>query len=180
MSRLFLPLVMLVAAIGIFAFLTRPLLAQITELRSEKVRLEIGLDNARKLKEVRDDLIQISRDFATADLERLDKMLPDNVDNVRLIIDINNLARGSGMSIRNIRIKVDEQTGGREVIAESGQKRGAVTLTFSVSGPYSNFADFLGRLARSLRLVDVTGVSFVSNDRNFYDYNVELQTYWLK
>lgn len=180
MNRLLFPLILLVVAASVFGFFTRPLLAEIAGLRAEKLRLETGLDNARQLKEVRDELIKTSREFATAHLERLDKMLSDNVDNVRLIIDINNLARGSGMSIRNIKIKTDERTEGKEVIADSGQKRGAVTLTFSVSGPYTNFADFLGRLAQSLRLVDVTGVSFTSNDKNFYDYNVEIQTYWLK
>lgn len=171
---------MIIAAGAVFFLLTRPLLADINMLREEKARLEEGLANARKLKEVRDGLIKISNDFPASDLDRLNKMLPDNVDNVKLIIDINNIARASGMSIRNVKIKTEEGQSGREVIADSGQKRGAVTLGFSVSGAYSNFGDFLQRLARSLRLVDVMSVSFGSNERNFYDYNVELQTYWLK
>lgn len=180
MSRLLFPFIMLIAAIGLFAFFTRPLLTEIGELRVEQSRLQVGLDNAKKLKSVRDDLIKSSREFSATDVERLNKMVPDNVDNVRLIIDINNLARASSMSIRNIKIKTDEGTTGKDVIAESGQKKGAVTLAFSVSGPYNNFQNFLDRLATSLRLVDVTAVSFASNDKNFYDYNVELQTYWLK
>lgn len=171
---------MIVAAAAMFFFLTKPLLADINTLRAEKIRLEEGLANARKLKEVRDNLIKTSNDFLASDLDRLNKMLPDNVDNVKLIIDINNIARASGMSIRNVKIKTEEGQSGKEVIAESGQKKGAVTLGFSVSGAYSNFEDFLNRLARSLRLVDVTSVSFSSNEKNFYDYNVEIQTYWLK
>lgn len=180
MSRFIFPLILLAAAVSLFAFFTRPLIAQIGELRIEKTRLEVGLENAKKLKQVRDGLIATSREFPASDLERLNKMLPDNVDNVRLIIDINNLARGSSMSIRNIDIKVDEGETGKDVITKGSQKQGAVTLAFSVSGPYNNFQDFLNRLAQSLRLVDVTALNFASNDKNFYDYDVELQTYWLK
>lgn len=180
MTRLILPLAIIVAAGSVFFLLTKPLLADISLLRLEKARLEQGLENARKLKEVRDNLIQVSNNFLRQDLDRLGKMLPDNVDNVKLIIDINNLARAAGMSIRNIRIKTEEGQSGKEVIAESSQKSGSVTLGFSVSGPYANFSDFLGRLARSLRLVDVTSASFSSNDKNFYDYSVEVKTYWLK
>lgn len=180
MSRFIFPIFAVAIAVSAFFFLTKPLLADVAELRTEKLRLETGLENARKLKEVRDGLLKTARDFPKEDLDRLTKMLPDNVDNVRLIIDINSLARSAGMSIRSVKIKTDENTSGTEVIAESGEKRGAVTLSFAVSGPYSNFQDFVGRLARSLRLVDVTSMSFGSNEKNFYDYNVEIQTYWLK
>lgn len=180
MTRLLLPLVLVVAAGVIFYTLAQPVLQQIGELRTEAARLELGLTNARELKRVRGALLKTSNDFSESDLDRLNKMLPDNVDNVRLIIDINNLARGSGMTIRNVKIKTEEGATGQEVIAESGQKKGAVTLSFAVSGSYANFEDFLSRLARSLRLVDVVAVSFSGNERNFYDYNVEIQTYWLK
>lgn len=180
MSRFLFPIVMLVAAGAIFFLLTKPLLAELATLRAEKVRLETGLANARQLKEVRDGLLKTAQGFAKDDLDRLVKMLPDNVDNVKLIIDMNNLARGSGMNIRSAKIKTNEGASGKDVIAESGQKKGAVTLSFGVSGPYSNFQDFLGRLAKSLRLVDVTAISFGSNEKNFYDYSVDIQTYWLK
>ena len=180
MSRLLLPIAMLVAAGAILLTLTKPLLSEVTTLRAEKARLEAGLANATQLKEVRDGLLQKAHDFPKEDLDRLVKMLPDNVDNVKLIIDMNNLARGSGMNIRSVKIKTDDGTSGKDVIAESGQKKGAVTLSFGVSGPYNNFQDFLGRLAKSLRLVDVTAISFGSNEKNFYDYGVDIQTYWLK
>ena len=85
------------------------------------------------------------------------------------------------MTIRNLRIKADEEKGEASVI-EGGERmnKGAVTLGFSVSGSYENLQAFLADLAKSLRLVDVTSVTFSSNDRNVYDYNIELQTYWLK
>lgn len=180
MSRFFLPIIMICGAGAIFYFFTKPLLAEISDLRLEKSRLEQGLDNARQLKAVRDELLKTAHSFPKGDIDRLSKMLPDNVDNVRLIIDMNNLARGAGMNIRSVKIKTDEGVSSKDVIADSGQKKGAVTLSFAVSGPYTNFQDFLSRLARSLRLVDVTSVSFGSNEKNFYDYNIEIQTYWLK
>ena len=57
MKNFLLPLLVLIAAVAIFFTLSRPLLADISGLRLEKARLETGLDNARKLQEVRDELI---------------------------------------------------------------------------------------------------------------------------
>ncbi|MEA1929886.1 MAG: type 4a pilus biogenesis protein PilO [Patescibacteria group bacterium] len=181
MIRLLLPLIMIGLAGLIFFQFSDPLLAEIDELKVEKATLNEGLDNAKELRLVLDQLLETYNNFNPNDVDRLDKFLPNNVDNVRLIIDINNIARPYNMNIRNLRIKADEERGEASVI-EGGStlNKGAVVLGFSVSGSYSNFQAFLDDLARSLRLVDSVSVSFSSNERNFYNYNVEIQTYWLR
>ncbi len=181
MFRLLFPLVLVAAAGLIFFKFTDPILVQVDELKAEKAKLNEGLENAKELRRVLQDLLDTYNSFGQGDIDRLTKFLPDNVDNVRLIIDINNIARPYNMTIRNLRIKADEDKGEASVI-EGGERmnKGAVTLGFSVSGSYDNLQAFLDDLARSLRLVDVTSITFSSNDKNLYDYNIEIQTYWLK
>ena len=181
MMRLFLPIIVIVAAGLVFFKLTDPMLAKVDELKVEKAKLDEGLKNARELRTVLDALLATRNSFNQSDLDRLGKFLPDNVDNVRLIIDINNIARPYNMTIRNLRIKADEDKGEASVI-EGGERlnKGAVTLGFSVSGSYENIQPFLEDLAKSLRLVDISAVTFSSNEKNLYDYSVEIQTYWLK
>ena len=53
-------------------------------------------------------------------------------------------------------------------------------MSFKVSAPYENFVKFMKDLEQSLRIVDVTALSFKANANNIYDYSVSIKTYWLK
>lgn len=180
MTRFLLPLLIIAIAIGGFLKFTDPVFEQIKTLQAEKDTLNRALSNAKKLREAQDKLLAEFRSIPADDLERLNKLVPDNVDNVRLIIDINNIAKPYGMAIRNIQIKTEEGKAENTVIEGGAEKQGAVRLGFSVTGSYNNFKSFVADLAKSLRLVDVTASGFSSGDKEVYDYNVEIQTYWLK
>lgn len=180
MTRLVLPLLFLAAAGLVFFQLTQPLIDQIDLLRAEKEQINIGLGNIKKLRDVQDKLLENRRSFSGNDLRRLNKFLPDVNDNVRFIIELNNIARAYNMMVKNIRIRTGEAGGQPEAGALAGQRLGTVTLGFSVSGPYGNFQSFLADLSRSLRLIDASLVSFASNEEGIYDYTLEVETYWLK
>ncbi|MBI2099814.1 MAG: type 4a pilus biogenesis protein PilO [Candidatus Vogelbacteria bacterium] len=181
MTRFLLPLVIVAAAGVIFFHFTDPVLKQIKELEARKVVLLAGLANADKLDQVKDELLAARNSFSDTDLEKLHRMLPDNVDNVRLIIDLSNIARPHNMNVRNIRIKTEEGKQESDVIeGNEKMKKGSVVLSFTVSGPYLNFQSFMNDVAKSRRLLDVEGFSFSSNDKEAYDYNVEVRTYWLQ
>lgn len=191
MIRLILPLLFIAAAIGGFLKFTQPMLAKIDALNVEKSQLNQALDNAKQLRETQDSLLATFRNIDPGDLDKLNKFLPDSIDNVRLIIDINNIARRSGMSIKGIKIKTDVGKEENSIINSADAGAGgtqALTLGFSVTGPYTNFQSFLSDLARSLRLTDVQATGFSSGQGqdvsgkpvDLYTYNVEIQTYWLK
>jgi len=181
MIRFILPLLLIVVAVvGYFKF-TTPILATIDTLRVERATLNTALDNAKKLRRVQESLLADYRELPPADLGRLDKFLPDNVDNVRLIIDINNIALKSGMKIKNIRIKTEEGKSEASIIEGGVTELGTVSFGFSVAGPYTNFQSFMIDLAKSLRLVDVDVVGLATPaEGDNYTYSVEIKTYWLK
>jgi Tfp pilus assembly protein PilO len=186
MIRFFLPLLLIAAAVGGYLKFTTPVLSQIDELRLEREKLNVALDNAKKLRQAQDALLASYREIPESDLARLAKFLPDNVDNVRLIIDINNIAKQSGMSIKDLRIKTAEGQSESSVIDRQTSagvlERGEVGLGFSVTGPYLNFQSFLRDLSRSLRLVDIEVAGFQATTElsDVYTYSVDIKTYWLK
>lgn len=191
MIRLILPLILAFAAIGGFLKFTQPTLGEIDGLRAEKAELNQALDNAKQLRETQDALLATFRNIDPADLDKLNKFLPDSIDNVRLIIDINGIARRSGMSIKDIKIKTEEGQEESSVIDANHAAAGGtqvVTLGFSVTGSYAHFQSFLSDLARSLRLTDVQAAGFKSGTikdetgqpLDIYTYSVEIGTYWLK
>ena len=158
----------------LFFGFSSPVLDDIKKLRADQAVIQGALDNAKELQGVRDNLLTKKRQISETDSTKIVKMLPDRVDNVRLIIDIDNIASRYGMSLRNVRINTDGVSEGLNKKYES------VTLSFAVQGSYQTFRQFIADLEKSLRIVDVTNVSFTSGDKDLYDFNIELQTYWIK
>lgn len=188
MNYFLLPLIYVALAVGLFYGFTRDLLTQVAERRAEKAELVAALDRAAELRVEAERLRNEYYSFTEEERARLAKMIPDNVDNVRLIIDINNIATRYGMVVKDAKIKTTEPASGKGtdptvklIENPSGQiGQGAVTITFTVTGQYDVFRQFLGDLASSLRLVDIKKLSFKATDQDNYQYSIELTTYWLK
>jgi len=178
MMKLILPLILLVASAGLFFGFADPSYSKVKESKKEESLFNAALDNSKKLQQMRDDLLSQYNSFPTADLERLEKILPNHVDNVRLVRDIDGIAIRYGMSLRSVSVELADDSSGE--ISADVEEYGSVILTFTVTGPYQTFIRFLEDLEKSLRIVDVVGISFSSSEKDLYEYNVSVQTYWLK
>ncbi|MEK7192734.1 MAG: hypothetical protein AAB682_01220, partial [Patescibacteria group bacterium] len=86
---------------------------------------------------------------------------------------VDNIAARYGMQLKNVHFKT-------EGTIPEGKDYGTVTFGFSVQGSYSTLKTFLADLERSLRLVDLTSLSFNSGEKDLYEYTIELTTYWSK
>lgn len=192
--------ILIVAGLGLSFGYTYPLFAGTTgaesfsdksvqELRLDQVRFNEALDRAREIEDIRTGLLTKYNSISEEDRKKIVKLLPDHIDSVRLIIDINNIAEAYGMSLNNIKLADDEkeQTVRRDdvgIIDISAQKEYSTkVLDFSLNGPYGNFIAFLKDTERSLRLVDIIQVDIDTSDNESesgtYDYNVSLKTYYL-
>jgi len=121
--------------------------------------------------------------FAAADLARLDEFLPDHVDNIQLIIDVNGIAKKNGMAIKNVKVSTGSQNDDpatAKKIATLDPRLGAMILSFSVTGTYDAYKKLIADLAASLRIIDISSVAFATEDKGIYTYNLSLKTYWLK
>ena len=111
---------------------------------------------------MRDRLLTKYNAFSPDDLLRLKKLLPDHVDNVRLILDIDHIASKYGMRIKNVVVGAkDERPEG--VIGPDVTPYQSVSLSFSIATSYNNLKEFIKDLEKSLRIVDVTDISLASS-----------------
>ncbi len=156
-----------------------PTYAKIRDLAEQQAEFDDALDRSKELINVRDELISRRNTFTENDRRRLDVMLPNNVDNVRLIMDIDSIAARYGMSIQGVSVS-EAGTRSDEGIGPDGSAIGSIELRFSVSTEYEDFIAFLEDLERSLRLVDVHSISFTSGVADFNNYAVGIRTYWLR
>lgn len=166
--------ILIILGVALFMVYTDPTYENIKVLRAEEKQFDDAIEKSMELIDIRNSLLGKYNGFSKADLDRVEKLLPDNIDNVRLILDLDGIARSHGVALRNVEVGQTATTDGQ------ADPLGHVTLTFSVSSPYNTFQEFLQDLESSLRLVDVKTISFeAGDDGDVYTYNVILETYWL-
>lgn len=190
MFRFIFPIVLVVAAIGLFVVFTNPSYKEIGTLRIQQAAYNQALNNSQELLKVRNDLTNKYNNLPDVDRDHIQKLMPNTVDNIRLIIDIQNVALSHGMDPKDIKYDAragasgtaNQQAGTPQQLAAAQKDFGTFELEFSVTGPYSNFLGFVSDLEQSLRLVDIESVTFQSADTGSANmkYVVRIKTYWLK
>lgn len=180
--RLFLPIILVVAAIGLFVVYTNPTYQGTKALTTQVNAYNDALNKSQELRKVRDNLLSKRNTFSADDMQKLKEILPDNVDNIRLIIDINNIASRHGLSLGGVNLG-DIAGGGasKNVLAgSSGGPVGTVDVGFSVTTTYDGMLSFLGDLEHSLRIVDVEKISFGTGSSDQNAFIIGIRTYWLR
>lgn len=205
MMRFIMPIVLIAIAISLFFVFTNPLYNDVSLLRAEVASYNEALDNSKALENERDKLTAKYNAIDPNNLTKIEKLLPQNVDNIRLILEIEQIAKPYGMVLKDVKYNTDEkdgttQAGGGDAVIQPGRlpkdvskNYGAFDLEFSITGTYNDFVNFTKDLENNLRIVDVVSVTFTSDSLNVssdpskkvvgpdvYKYNIKIRTYWLK
>ncbi len=197
MNRNITATILIVLAAGIYFTVTQNMLTEAKAVQKVNAQYSAAIDSADQLIKVRDQVLKNYNNLSIDDKDRLNKMLPNTVDNIRLIIDLNSVALKHGFSLRNIKAIASGagQKGGTASVSTpsvmpnsvmNGQNTIAtpvldtVTVSFSVSAPYLQFISFMQDLEADLRIMDLTHLTMSANDTGTYDYSVEFKTYWMR
>jgi len=177
---------MLAAVIAGFVVFIVPTYSDVGALRAQVTNFNTVLNNARTLQEERNTLVAKYNAFDPNDIAKLGVMLPSNPENVQLILELNAAASQYGMVLQNVKIDTPTATSTAPAAAQGAAAQnaniGTLTITFSLSGPYNGFTDFIKTIEKSLRIIDIQKATFTALDNKTtnYQYTVAVQTYWLK
>lgn len=182
--RLFVPLILIIAAIGLFVMWTNPTYQSTKALQATAAAYDDALNKSQELRQVRDQLLSKRNTFSADDVKKLQDLLPDNVDNIRLVIDINNIAAHHNLTLQNVQLGTVSRSRTAQnalAVGASGDAVGSVDIGFSVTTSYDNMLAFLTDLEHSLRLIDVERLSFSTSDSSsdLSSYSFSIRTYWL-
>jgi Tfp pilus assembly protein PilO len=178
--KIFTPVLLLALAAVLFFWYIDPTYGKVKDLLATQAQLDEALSRARELQNVRDQLLSRYNTFPQADMDKLQKLLPDHIDNVRLILDLDSMAAKYGMRVKNVTTDDDNSRAAQGELGPDESAYESVILSFTVTGTYDTFRQFLADLEKSLRLVDVVGLDFNANDTGIYDFTFHVKTYWLK
>ncbi|MFA5830827.1 MAG: hypothetical protein WC878_03285 [Candidatus Paceibacterota bacterium] len=179
---------LVLASIGIFYFVVIPTYAEIKTLKVVKSGYDEALNHSQEALGLRDAVETKHNNIPVANLNRLEAFLPDSIDNIRLIIEIDKVAGRYNMTLSNAQVVLvgenAPQTIG-EASAYTPEMYGTGKLDFAVIGTYEAYVAFLKDIEQSLRLINITNVSLsqapsAKDSQNVYMYKTTLNTYWLK
>lgn len=184
MNRALLPLLLIIIAIATFFWWTNPNYTNVKNLQVQLGQSNEALANADQLEQLKAKLVDKENSFNQDDLAKLQKLLPDNVDNIRLFLDIQGIASRYGASIQDISVADQtsgQKTTGTQAIGPSSKQYSQLALAFSVSMSYENLSLFLKDLERGLRVFEIKSLGFTADDKSpdTYKVSIGLNAFWL-
>jgi hypothetical protein len=201
-----LPVVFIIIAIAIVLTYVQPTYAgAIAEVRDRIKSYDSALKAADDFKEQEAKLAAARGKMDPGALARLALLLPDDVDNVQLILDLDALAARAGVRLSDFTVTepVAATTPQQQVTAAAaaspGQPAPAATvdtaagaralqsngttdtleLSVKATGTYAAFRSFLASAEKSLRLLDVTEITLDSENDGIYTYAITFRIYSL-
>lgn len=182
------PLILIIISIGTFFVYTDPNYRgenlggekrSVKSLQAEDNEYKKVLKDTTDIRARRDELQDKKSKFSTEDISKLEKLLPDNIDNIKLIIDMNNIGDKHNLVLKGIKLDTSTKEDPNKLGNDNG-KYNTIGISFSVTASYEKFQDFLFDLEKSLRLVEITDLTITGSNTGLYDFSVGLKTYWLK
>lgn len=198
------PIILIGIAVSVFFMFANPIYNDISTLQAQVASYNDALNNSKALENERDKLTAQYNTIDPNNLIKLQKLLPNNVDNIRLILEIEQMASPYGMALTGVKYNATDTNAtaaaptvttaviqGGEIIKPVSKDYGTFDLEFSTSGTYDNFINFTKDLENNLRIVDISSISFSSNTMGaganlktispeIYKYDFHIKTYWLK
>lgn len=193
------PIILIGIAIGIFFVFANPIFNDLSALNVQAASYNDALGNSKMLENERDKLTAKYNSINPENINKLAKFLPQNVDNIRLILEIEQIAAPYGMTLKDVKYDTEEtvEPSARQqgvlpgsISKKANKDYGIFELEFSTSGSYDNFINFTKDLENNLRIVDISSIVFSSTatpavgggagSSDKYNYTFTIKTYWLK
>lgn len=193
MTKAILSFIFLGVAVASFVFYIKPTYDNAQTYKADIARYDSALEKTKEIQTLKRDLLTRYNLFAGDNLDRLLKMVPDHVDNVRLVLDLDGIASQYGLRVQNVSAeavaKADAKDSATLVGGQTEEAYQSLTLQFEVVATYQDFLSLLHDLESSLRIVEVESISLTpygntgegdASQDALYNFSIVMRTFWLK
>ncbi len=191
MRRYIYPVVLMFLSVGMYLLYIAPTWESITKLQSQKSELDTFIEKAGEAQEKITKIQAQHENFSEEQKNALKTILPEKIDPIHLILELNNLVSKQGLYPHSPQVSLPVPTVvAKGKAASVSAPYAKYTVSFSVSAPYKVFRNLLRDLESSLALRDVQSIAFSTvrsagtdamGDPNLasYDYTITIATYAL-
>ncbi len=146
----------------------------IKAISANKSSYSAALTSAQNLEARRDDLTKKYNTVSPEDHQKIEALLPNNVDNIKLVLELETLAKKYGLLIESPKLDTKATTGSADIgTTTTGQAiraagdtglagslpYGSFTLDFTVRATYENAKLLLSDIEHNLRLIEPVSVT---------------------
>lgn len=152
------------ALVVIYAY---PTYEDMGRLKKRGEELTKSIEMAGQAQTKIDDLERKYKTFPEGANERMSTMLPESLDDVRLTMDITDLAAAHGLSLANPTIK--------KLAGDKSNPVQEYSVSLSVEAPYSTFRRFLNDIEYWLQLRDITSLSITAGENAAVPMKIQME-----
>ncbi len=179
MSRTLTSILSIVIAILLYIFVIDQQLAQMSAVQIEIGEYQKAEEKYTEFQKKLDSLVAIKKQASVIENEKLDALVPEVVDDVKLIVDLENMAKSRGMLFGNISIDnaKDESSINSSTEIAIGPTLKSTDISFAVIGTYEQFKQLLEDIEKSLVLLEVVELDFSVTQGVYQQYAVTVRAY---
>lgn len=181
-----LPIVLILMAIGAFVGYVQPTYSKvILPLKADIKNYDNALKAADDFNAKEAELATKHNAISADSIARLMAYLPDGVDNIQLILDLNALAGATGVRLSDFNVRSNQNTSSDQSSGPVALEAGTspienLQITVKATGTYSAFRLFLDGIEHSLRPLDLVQISVTPSPTGVYAYELTFRIYWLR
>lgn len=156
-------------------------IGELSTLLGKKEGYIQSLEMVNNIESKKNELLTKFNNIPAADKKDIGTILPDSLNFVELVSQIDAVAAKHGISIKSVTSKEVNPMAGDSIEEAKPQKPYASAIVgFAFDSSYDRFNAFMDELEKSQRILDIKSIKLIAKDDGIYSYNVEFETYWLK
>lgn len=159
--------------------------AEVEQIRTETLQFEEAAARASELNEELSRKLTLKRSYPAEVLERLDALVPSEVNEVKILHDLDEIARSHNMLFGNVTVANNDGAEGDAAFPATVTRTATYDdlevsdINFSLIGTYEQFKAFLNDLEQSLVLIEVTTIDFRAGEGMLQQYNMSARVFAL-
>lgn len=184
MIRTITPIFSIIIAFVIFFFYTKPMFAEVKVLQGQTTEFNSAAKKAQELNAELSKKLTAKRSYNPQNLERLDALVPQSIDEVKILTDLSEIARSHNMLFGNISVSNSDGKSSSKGTTEPTQTVkysdiAGTEIDFSLIGTYDQFKTFLADIEKSLVMLEITNISFSAGEGTLQQYSVTAKVFAL-
>ena len=206
MFRTIRPIIMILIAVGLFFSYIQPTFTDIRSIQDETNDYTETIAKAEEFNQLVRSLVDRKNSFTPNELARLEAYVPDTIDGVSVMSDIQTLVSGSGLLLESVSESEWIEPSDREITegisdlidpedadlfeldediesndrTESGTEYLVKHFSVSALGTYEQFKVFVADLERSLTPIEMMVTGFSTTESGLNSYVMDLRVRKLK
>ena len=151
-------------------------------MRDEARTLENVVEEGDEAIAFMNELLERRNKISEAHLQKLARLVPSGPAKESALLELDGLAARSGIRLASLNFSITDETTrnrARESVAVTRGELKELGENFTLLGSYEGFRAFLRTLENNIRLTDLDAITFSSSDKNFFQFTLQAQSYYM-